>query len=80
MALVTDYPICNAYDHDHEIILSSDYYEENRVDILTWLIDNFGYDEDTGLWDLWEWAQTNKAYFTFLNEQDAMAFKLAWCN
>lgn len=65
-------------DRTHEVIMPIDDYEAQRVNIITWLVDNFGYDDDSGLWDLWEWESNKTAYFTFHHERDAMAFKLAW--
>jgi len=65
-------------DRMHEIVMSKTNYEECRVEIVTWLVDNFGYDEDSGLWDLWEWSLYNSVHFLFRYERDAMAFKLAW--
>lgn len=75
MALTTDYIVLTA--HEHEVTLTEDYYEENRPEIITWLVDNFGYDEDSGLWDLWEY--NSHVYLTFVHQEDAMAFKLTWC-
>ena len=65
-------------DRLHEIVMSQDDYEDQRIEIVTWLVDNFGYHEDNGLWDLWEWSLYNSVHFLFRHERDAMAFKLRW--
>lgn len=65
-------------DRSYEVMMSMADYEAQEVKLLDWLIDNFGVDEDTGLWDQWEWAAKETVYFSFRFECDAMAFKLAW--
>lgn len=70
------YNKANIEDRNYEVVMLRDDYESQRVEIITWLIDNYGYDEDSGLWDLWEWNEL--AYFSFHREVDAMAFKLRW--
>lgn len=65
-------------DRVHEVTMPMVVYEAQRPEMIAWLVDNFGYDEDSGLWDLCEWEALGKAYFSFRFECDAMAFKLAW--
>ena len=65
-------------DRTYEVAMPIDAYEARRIEILDWLIDNFGDDDITGLWEQWELASENTIYFTFHYERDAMAFKLAW--
>lgn len=65
-------------DRIHEIMISRDFYDDNVSEIIIWLVDNFGYDEDNGRWDLWDPCNDNVAYFAFRYERDAMAFKLMW--
>ncbi len=76
MALVTDYPVLSA--HDHEVDLRHDFYVEHIKEIWAWLDENFGNYYDNDEWDLWEWKPANSAHFTFKYEHQAMAFKLAW--
>lgn len=65
-------------DRIHEVVIPIKVYEAQEHEMLTWLVDNFGYDEDSGLWDMWEWAANEKVYFSFRYEEQAMAFKLMW--
>ncbi len=65
-------------DRHYEVVIPMKDYENQRSEIITWLVDNFGYDEDNGLWDLWEWSLYNSAHFLFRFERDAAAFKLTW--
>ena len=76
MALVTNYPVLSA--HEHEVKLPLRIYSENVAKILEWLDDNFGNYYDNNEWDIYEIDVTNIAYFTFRYEHQAMAFKLAW--
>ena len=64
-------------DHVHEVTMPVKAFEAQRIDIIAWLIDNFGYNEDSGHWGMWEWAG-HTVYFSFRYEDHAMAFKLAW--
>ena len=65
-------------DRIHEVVMPIKDYEVHRGELLEWLVDNFGYDEDSGNWDMWEWTATEKVYFSFRFEDHAMAFKLRW--
>ena len=65
-------------DRVHAVAITAKDYEAQRVEIITWLFDNFGSYEGSGLWDMWEWAANEKVYFSFRYEDHAMAFKLAW--
>ena len=76
MALITDYHVLSAFEF--EMSLSYDKFIAKEQEIVSWLVENFGYDEDNGLWDMWEWPSRNVVYFTFVREEDAAAFKLAW--
>lgn len=62
----------------HEVVLPISKLEECEAEILTWCVENFGYHEDNGLWNLFVWLPNRTARFTFLRETDAMAFRLMW--
>lgn len=64
-------------NHKHEVTLPIKQFEEHKVEVLTWCHENFGNRDDSGLWDFWAW-DARGAYFTFLKETDAMAFRLRW--
>ena len=86
MALTDDYfashDVIRKYEYidgfDYEIDLSRDFYFDNETDILTWLVDSFGYDEINGYWMLQEVTYSKSIRFSFVYPEQLTAFKLRW--
>lgn len=62
-------------DHFH---LRDDWKTMNK-----WCAENFGPEAQDVYTDVWEWTDGNwkqfyGGYFSFINEEDAIAFKLRW--